>query len=83
MARKHNEDEVLKSLNKKNDVKVSSRTKKILVLTDKVFDKTSGKMVANSKKSFDLGNGSWGRIDFLHNYHGYTLLRVGSFPKNF
>lgn len=69
MARKHNEDEVLYRLRKKSDVRVTS-FKEILVL---------GKRAKN--KQHDLGNGSWGKIDFLVNHCGYRQIFVTEFPK--
>lgn len=57
MVRKHQVEEVLKSLSKKQGVKVSE------------FNKT----VTISKNYSDLGNGSWGKIDFLVNHKGYRM----------
>jgi hypothetical protein len=64
MARKHSVDEVLEALKKKKDCKVDSQEKIISVLQNKVHGKTN-----------DLGNKSWGKIDYLTKYCGYTLLR--------
>lgn len=68
MARKHQLDEVLRSLGKKQDCKINGSS--ILVLNGK------GK---KHKKNHDLGNGSWGRIDYLVNYCGYTKYFVSEF----
>jgi hypothetical protein len=68
MARKHNEDEVLRTLRQKNDVRIVGN--QILILNGK-----------NPKfqKQNDLGNGSWGKIDFLKNHKGYFLRNVSEF----
>lgn len=68
MARKHNEDEVLKNLRKKNDVRIIGN--QIFVL--------NGKNPKHQKQN-DLGNGSWGKIDFLRNHKGYVLINVSEF----
>jgi hypothetical protein len=68
MKHKHTLDQALKSLGKKNDCRI--RENRILVLNGK------------SKKSHrqnDLGNGSWGKIDYLVKVHGYALLAVAEF----
>ena len=67
MARKHNEDEVLYRLRKKHDVRVT-QNKEILVLSRK-----------SKQKQHDLGNGSWGKIDFLVNHCGYRQIFVSDF----
>lgn len=62
MARKHyKEDEVLQSLKKKHDVRIIGDT--IWVLNGKS---------KNHPAANDLGNKSWGKIDFLVNYCGYS-----------
>lgn len=69
MARKqHNLDEVLRSLSKKHDVKVDERTSTIYVLSKD-----------SPIRKDDLGNGSWGKIDFLMHYQGFELLHVSKF----
>lgn len=72
MARKKNYtlDEVLRSLAKKRDVRVDSNVKVVQVLTG--LDR---KFPAHN----DLGNGSWGKIDFLCNYQGYRQIFVDRF----
>lgn len=72
MARKnkHQVDEVLRSLSRKHDCKVIGRS--IYILNGKSRSKPA---------TNDLGNGSWGKIDFLVNYCGYTQYRVNEFPK--
>jgi len=71
MARKHNEDEVLLQLRKKNDVRVT-QDGFVLVLNGK---STKGQF----QKQNDLGNRSWGKIDFLVNHRGYKLLFTSEF----
>lgn len=70
MARKHNEDEVLYLLRRKHDIKIKDNTKEIQIL--------SGKS-KKQHKSNDLGNGSWGKIDFLINHCGYRKYIVDEF----
>jgi len=66
------EDEAIRRLNQKKDCTVYKHSEK--TPTGKtVFGKTI-LFVKNSKRVFDLGNGSWGSIDFLRNYCGYQLM---------
>ena len=65
MARKHTVDEVLRALDRKHDCKV---------VYNRVY-------ILKSKESFnDLGNKSWGKIDFLCNHNGYTLVKTDKLP---
>ena len=68
MTRKHQMDEVLRSLGKKQDCRINGTD--ILVLNGK------GK---KRQKQHDLGNGSWGKIDYLVNYCGYRQYFVAEF----
>lgn len=77
MARKHNLDEVLRSFRTKNDVRING--KDILVLTNMEYNPKTGKTEFNRNKKFDLGNGSWGKIDYLVNYCGYHKYEVSCF----
>ena len=70
MARKHTVDEVVRSLSKKKDVKIDLKSK-IVELLDSPF------------KNNDLGNGSWGKIDFLVNHAGFQKVFVEEFTKSF
>lgn len=86
MARKtgkktYTEDEVLRSLSKKNDSRLFPNRRMIEVLSDTVVNK-KGDIVPNPAKRFDLGNNSWSKIDFLVKYRNYSLVRVGVFSKN-
>ena len=66
MARKQfKEDEVLRILDKKGDVRIDSQMKVIQVLRDKTT----------------CGNGTWGKIDFLVNYNGWKSMLVNEFDK--
>ncbi len=77
MARKHKVDEVLKALVRKNDVRgIDTDLLCIEILTDKIWDRKKGSYVPNPKRQNDIGNGTWGKIDFLCNYHDYFVLRV-------
>ena len=78
MGRKHRLDEVLKELSRKNDVRVSGTV--VMVLSDKIVDKESN-IIDNPQKRNDLGNGSWGRIDYLVNHCGYGIVKVAQFSK--
>lgn len=66
MARKNYQiDEVLRSLTKKNDCMIMS-------------DITVRVLTGSGRKN-DLGNGSWGKIDYLTNHCGFTLIRTSKF----
>lgn len=66
MARKQfKEDEVLRILDKKGDVRIDSQMKVIQVLRDNTT----------------CGNGTWGKIDFLVNYNGWKSMLVNEFDK--
>ena len=72
--RKHSVDEVLKSLSKKHDVKVVGNSIQVL----KAIVTKDGKDVENPAYQGDLGNGSWGKIDFLKS-QGYKQYFVAEF----
>lgn len=76
MARKHTEDEVLKSLRQKNDVKVNGTS--IYLLKRKVLNKESI-LIDNPLAKNDIGNGTHGKIDFLVNHCGYSKTKVDKF----
>ena len=66
MARKQfNEDEVLRTLHKKNDLRIDNNMKVIQVLRDNVT----------------CGNGTLGKIDFLVNHNGWKSMLVNEFDK--
>ena len=71
-------DEVLRKLSLKNDVKIEPSVQKIFVLTDKVDTKEG--VMPNPNKKWDLGNGSWGKIDFLKKC-GYSVSYVNKFER--
>ena len=69
MARKnYSVDEVLKQLYRKHDVKIDSNQKIVRVLCNESRTKIN-----------DLGNNSWGKINFLVNYCGYYQFFVTEF----
>lgn len=70
--KKYTEDEVLKSLFKKHDVKVFPERGTVEILNGKT---KKGQFF----KKNDLGGGSWGKIDFLVNYCDYHLVKVAEF----
>lgn len=76
MARKHTEDEVLKSLRKKHDVRVIGRT--VQLLKNKIHNKEN-ELVLNPAKIGDVGNGTNGKIDFLVKYCGYSVIFLKEF----
>lgn len=80
MARKqYTKDEVLKALFKKNDVLVQDEV--VYILKDRIFDTTQNKVINNPSKQNDLGNGSWGRIDYLRNHLNYTVISIANFGE--
>lgn len=59
MARKHyDEASVIRSLSKKNSIQINPVNMTIEVVKD----------------STDVGNGSWGKIDYLQKVHGYVVI---------
>src|SRR5512133_1607272 len=72
MARKlYTADEVLRSLSRKNDCQISTHHRIIQILQPRQYN--------------DLGNGSWGKIDFLTNVKNnqpYEILYVKKFLKD-
>ena len=65
---KHDEYSVLKSLSKKNDCKIENGSNIIQLLNG-----------FKQPRKLDLGNGSWGKIDYLVNFCGYITQRVNKF----
>lgn len=65
---KYNEADVLKSLSKKRDVRIERRN--IFVLSKRA-----------KNKAHDLGNGSWGKIDYLTKNKGFFLYYVTKFQN--
>lgn len=58
------------------------RNKLDLIIKDNEIYVLNGKSKNNhSKRTNDLGNKSWGKIDFLTKYCGYKLYFVADFPK--
>ena len=55
---KYNEVDAVKALNKKNGISINKVDKAITI------DKTNN----------NLGNGSWGKIDYLRKVHGYVVV---------
>lgn len=63
MSRKqYTQDEVIRILNRKQDCKIDSNRR---LLT-----------INKSKPVNDLGNGSWGKIDFLTRICGFRIIYV-------
>jgi hypothetical protein len=69
MARKnYSIDEALRTLSQKHDVMVDFNRKSLKILK---HDSPHAK--------HDVGNKSWGKVDFLVNYCGFSLERVAKF----
>jgi hypothetical protein len=75
--KKHNENDVIQSLRNKKDCRISGHT--IAILKNKIYDNKTGLKIINPNKSFDLGNKSWGKIDFLVKYCGYIIWQTDKF----
>jgi len=68
---KHNVDEVISSLSRKKDIRIKRGSKIIEVLRDQ-----------SERKTHDLGNASWGKIDFLVNHNGFIINNVLKFSDD-
>lgn len=60
--------EVIKSLNRKSDIRISEKSKMLIILTED-----------SSQRTNDLGGKSWGKIDFLTNHCGFRAKKVDKF----
>ena len=69
MAKKvaYDETSVVRSLSKKSSIQIDTTEKIIRV----VYDNT------------EVGNGSWGKIDYLTKVHGYIVLFVKNISRKF
>lgn len=67
MAKKiaYDETSVIRSLSKKGSIQINPVNMTIKVL----------------KNSIDVGNGSWGKIDYLRKVHGYVVLFADKLNK--
>lgn len=66
MAKKHHDEaSVIRSLSKKGSIQVNPANMTIEIL----------------KNSTDVGNGSWGKIDYLRKIHGYVVLFTTKLSK--
>ena len=79
MKRKHNLEEVLSSLSRKNDVRIVGS--QIQILKDKVFNPKTNQLEINPHKKFDLCNGSWGKMDYLVKVHNYRIYYYSKFEN--
>ncbi len=73
---KHSENSAVISLSKKHDLRIYGNTIKILSNT---IETKTGQTICNPGKYFDLGNKSWGKIDYLIKKHGYHINHVDKF----
>lgn len=74
MARKKKDytlDEVTKALSRKHDVKIDVNKGIIEILHN-----------GANFKSNDLGNSSWGKIDYLIKHHRFMLIKVEEFTRD-
>lgn len=64
MAKKKSYDEVsvVRSLSRKSSIRINTVTKTIEIV----------------KNNNEVGNGSWGKIDYLHKVHGYVPVFVAT-----
>lgn len=66
MAKRHyDETSVVRSLSRKGSIQIDTVNKTIEIV----------------KNSTDVGNGSWGKIDYLHKVHGYIPVFVANLIK--
>ena len=63
-------DEVLRSLSQKHDIKINTDVQVIEVLSGKD---------PKFQTFHDVGNNSWGKIDFLVNHCGWSQINVDRF----
>lgn len=75
-----NYDAIVRRLSKKRDCRIDEKRGYIHVLTNNIVDK-EGNLSDNPNKSHDLGNKSWGHIDWLMKTRDFKLIRVGKFGK--
>jgi hypothetical protein len=80
MNHKHNFFEVIKSLRKKHDIKIFEHQNKIILLRNFIVTKEA-LIIHNPHKKFDLGNKSYGKIDFLVNHCGFHIFFLKSFEN--
>lgn len=62
---KYNEVDAIKALNKKNGISINK----------------VGKAITIDKTNNNLGNSSWGKIDYLTKVHGYVVVFVTELGK--
>ena len=67
---KHDTDSAIRSLSRKRDVRINPSKKIIKILSNDAPRKTN-----------DIGNGSWGRIDYLIHQQGFSLIKVNKHAK--
>jgi len=79
MKKKHNESDVIRSLSRKRDISIKGKT--LLILSKDVWSKRINDYAPNPRKRNDLGNKSWGKIDFLMKYCGYKIKTVSDFRR--
>ena len=80
-------DEVIRSLSQKGcfitNVDETRKTKLMfwngVKIEHRNYEVGRGSICVNN--AHDLGNGSWGKIDFLIKYHWFTLFGLGTYKK--
>lgn len=77
MTRKHNVDEVKRSLSKKG-VLFGPGTYKLNSINELGKITSSEKVLSYNhvavNNAHDLGNSSWGKLDYLQNYEGFSVI---------
>lgn len=68
--------DAIESLKDKKDCNIDANNKIIYILASKVFDIKKQETIDNPSKKYDLGNGSWSKIDYLIKQHGFTIAYV-------
>jgi hypothetical protein len=77
----YNVDEVLKSLQRKHDLFIDRSKQIIYILKNKVYSPKEGKLIENPLKANDIGNGTWGKLDFLNKVCHWHLFYISNFNK--
>ena len=81
IGKSHNYLQVLSDLERKNDIKIFSTRHKIFILCDQIYSEKKEKYIINPNKKFDLGNKSFGKIDFLITCFYFHIIYVTDFER--
>ena len=75
--KKYIEHHIIQSLKKKEDIRINDTT--VMVLARRIYDERREQYVDNPFRSNDVGNSSWGKIDFLTNFCDFKFAFVREF----